>query len=340
VIVARPAVEVVVAGAAVDRVVAGAAVGTVVPVGAREPVVARAAVERVVPGGAEEVIVIGAAAQRVVAVAALEDVVLAPAVEHVVAAEACDEVAQAGAGDGIGPTGALHAGEAGLDDDAQRRGARQRHRAQPPMGERAHQRQRRAAAVGVVDAHPVGRPAGRAGTAPRAKAAHVAPGDVYECGGGAAARRAYGQGQPVGRGGHRPAHALAEAQRALLGPARALAHQVQASWRADPRARRGVEGGAGRALDLDPAQQLRRARRHHRQAALGQHDRRQRPLVRQCQRARRAVQAHPVADGERLCIEHEQALAGGRVHARAAGRDGDPHGGGAEVAREHRERGG
>ena len=50
-----------------------------------------------------------------------EDVVLAPAAEHVVAAEAGDEVAQARAGDGVRRVGALHAREAGLDDDAQRR---------------------------------------------------------------------------------------------------------------------------------------------------------------------------------------------------------------------------
>ena len=40
-----------------------------------------------------------------------------------------------------------------------------------------------------------------------------------------------------------------------------------------------------------------------------------------------------------LRVEHVEAPAGGRVHARAAGRDGDPDRRGAEVAREHRERG-
>ena len=45
-----------------------------------------------------------------------------------------------------------------------------------------------------------------------------------------------------------------------------------------------------------------------------------------------------MADGQRPGIEDVEALAGGRVHARAAGRDGDPHRRRAEVAREHRER--
>ena len=151
---------------------------------------------------------------------ALQDVVLAAAAEHVVAAEAGDEVAQARAGDGVGRVGALHARQAGLDDDAQRRGAGQRHRAQPPVGERAHQRERGAAAVGVVDAHAVGRPARRPGAAARAEAAHVMARDVDERGGVAAVRGADGQRQPVGRGGHRPAHAR---RRGAAGASRACA---------------------------------------------------------------------------------------------------------------------
>jgi hypothetical protein len=69
-------------------------------------------------------------------------------------------------------------------------------------------------------------------------------GDVDERGQVAAVRGADGQREPVGRGGHGAAHARAQAQRVLLGLARALAHDVQAPRRADPRARRGVEGGA------------------------------------------------------------------------------------------------
>ena len=186
------------------------------------------------------------------------------------------------------------------------------------MGEGAHERERRAAAVGVVDAHAVGRPAGRAGAATRAEAAHAMPGDVDERGQVAAVRGSDGEREPVGRRGHRAPHAPAQAQRVLLGLARALAHHVEAPWRADPRARRGIEGGARRALDLDAAQQLGPAGGHHRDAAAGQDHGRQRPLARERQRASRPAQPDAMADGQRPRVEHEEPLPGGRVDARAA----------------------
>ena len=319
VVVAGAAVEVVVAGAAVDRVVARPAVGAVVAVAAGDVVVARAAVEGVVAGVAEEVVVVGAAAQGVVAVAALEDVVLAPAVEHVVAAEAGDEVAQARAGDGVRRVGALHAGRA-------RAGRRRptawcRAAAPSPAGDGRSGLTSESvarAAVGVVDADAVGRPARRARAATGAEAAHAMPGDVDERGQVAAVRGADRQRQPVGRRGHGAADALAQAQRVLLGLARALAHDVQAPGRADPRARRGIERGARRALDLHAAQQLRPAGGHHRDAAAGQDHGRQRSLAREGQRARRPAQADAVADGQRPGVEHEEPPSGGRVDGRAA----------------------
>ena len=146
------------------------------------------------------------------------------------------------------------------------------------------------------------------------------------------------QREPVGRRGHGAPHAPAQAQRVLLGLARALAHEVQAPRRADPRVRRGVERGARRALDLHAPQQLRPAGGHHRHAAAGQDDRRQRPLARERQRARRPVQAQAVADGQRPGVEHEEPLPGGREDVGAAGRDGDPDRRDAEVAGDHRER--
>ena len=158
------------------------------------------------------------------------------------------------------------------------------------MGEGADERERRAAAVGVVDADAVGRPARRAGAATRAEAAHAMAGDVDERGQVAAVRGADGEREPVGRGGHGAPHALAQAQRMLLGLARALAHDVQAPRRADPRARRGIEGGARGALDLHAAQQLGAAGGHHRDAPAGQDHGRQRPLARERQRARRPAQ--------------------------------------------------
>ena len=211
--------------------------------------------------------------------------------------------------------GALHAGEPGLDDDAERSRPGQRDGAEPAVAEGADERERGGAAVGVVDAHAVGRPAGRPGPAAGAEAAHVVAGDVDERRGRPAVRGADGERQPVGRGGDRPAHALAQAQRVLLGLARALAHGVQAPRGADPGAGADVEGDARGALDLHPPQQLRAAGGDHRHAAAGEHDGRQRALGRDGQRPRRAVQADAVADRERLGVEHEERAAGGRIDA-------------------------
>ena len=231
--------------------------------------------------------------------------------------------------------------QAGLDDDAQRRGAGQRHRAQPPVGERAHQRER-------------SRRRRRRSRRARRRATSPAPRGRGPSGSGARdvrrrrraprrrrrARRRRPGSSPSGDGGHAAAHARAEAAAgASRACARPGARRVQAPRRADPRARRGVEGGARGARDLHAPQQLRpEPIVHHRHAALGQ--RRPPPASPGATAPARSPcrAGDAVADGQRPRVEHVEAPAGGRVHARPAGRDGDPDRRGAEVAREHRER--
>src|SRR5262249_877138 len=84
---------------------------------------------------------------------------------------------------------------------AQRRGARQRNRAQAAVAEGADERERGPAAVGEVDAHGIGRPAGRAGPAARAEAVDGVVGEVGERRGAAAVPGPDRQGEAGGRGG-------------------------------------------------------------------------------------------------------------------------------------------
>ena len=240
---------------------------------------------------------------------------------------AVDEVAQARAGDGVRRVGALHARQAGLDDDAQRRRARQRHRAQPAMGERAHERERRAAAVGVVDAHAVGRPARRPGAATRAEAPHAmsmrrrrAPPASPPCAAPTASV------SPSGEAATAPPTPVPRRSGCFSGLRAPWRTDVQAPRRADP----GARAAASKATPAAPLTFTRRsslgpADGHHRDAAVGRGRRPPAFPARESASARAVpCRPHAVADGQRPGVEDEEPPAGGRVDARAARRDGDP----------------
>ena len=222
--------------------------------------------------------------QGVVAVAALEDVVLAPAVEHVVAAEAGDEVAQARAGDGVRRVGPCMRASPGWTTTPSGVRARQRHGAAAADGRRLTSESVARAAVGVVDARRRRATSRARRGRDRAEAAHAMPATSTSAARSPPCAAPTASVSPSGDAATAPptpCQGAAGASRARARPGARLAGAAAA----DPHPRRGIEGGARRALDLHAAQQLRPAGRPPSRRAAGQDNGRQRPLARERQRA-------------------------------------------------------